>query len=320
VFRNAGAEAWDLGDGILGLTFTTKANSIDTSVIQAIPEVVALAERDFRGLVIANEGDHFCVGANLLMVVMASEAKQWDTLRKTVGDMQGAMQRIKYASVPVVAAPYGMTVGGGLEVCLAAHATQAYCETYAGLVEAGVGLIPGGAGNLNLLYRALAAIPEGVEYDPLAIVTNVFRSIAMAKVSSSAVEAQQFGYFHARDGVSLDRARLVSEAKARALGMADAGFRPPVPRSFRLPGESGIATLGMMIDTLVAGGFATEYDGHIARKLAVVLCGGAGGATRAVTEDELLELEREVFVSLCGEAKSQERMKAMLTTNKPLRN
>jgi len=320
VFRNAGAEAWDLGDGILGLTFTTKANSIDNDVIAAIPKALEIAEKDFRGVVIANEGDHFCVGANLLMVVMGAQQKQWEMIRNTVRGFQGAVQRIKYASVPVVAAPYGMAVGGGLEVCLASHATQAYCETYAGLVEVGVGLIPGGAGNLNMLWRALAAIPEGVEVDTLPYVTNVFKSIAMAKVSSSAVEAQQFGFFYPRDGISLDKARLVAEAKARAMGLAEAGFVRSVPRAFRLPGESGIATLHMMIDTLVAGGFATEYDAFIARKLATVLCGGAGGATRPVTEAEMLELEAEVFVSLCGEAKSQERMQAMLTTNKPLRN
>jgi len=320
VFRNAGAEAWDLGDGILGLTFTTKANSIDNDVIAAIPKALEIAEKDFRGVVIANEGDHFCVGANLLMVVMGAQQKQWEMIRNTVRGFQGAVQRIKYASVPVVAAPYGMAVGGGLEVCLASHATQAYCETYAGLVEVGVGLIPGGAGNLNMLWRALAAIPEGVEVDTLPYVTNVFKSIAMAKVSSSAVEAQQFGFFYPRDGISLDKARLVAEAKARAIGLAEAGFVRSVPRAFRLPGESGIATLHMMIDTLVAGGFATEYDAFIARKLATVLSGGAGGATRPVTEAEMLELEAEVFVSLCGEAKSQERMQAMLTTNKPLRN
>ena len=320
VFQNDGAVAWDLGDGILGLTFTTKANSIDSDVINAIPKAVELAERDFRGLVIANEGDHFCVGANLFMVVMAAQAKQWEQIRTMVKSLHAGVQRMKYAAVPVVAAPYGMTVGGGLEVCLAAHATQAYCETYAGLVEVGVGLIPGGGGNVNMLFRALSQIPEGVEVDTLPYVTNVFKSIALAKVSSSAVEAQQFGYFYPRDGVTLDKARLVTEAKARAIGMAEAGFRPPVPRAYKLPGESGIATLHMMIDTLQAGGYATAHDALIAKKLAVVLCGGAGGASRQVTEAEMLDLEAEVFVSLCGEPKSQERMQHMLMNNKPLRN
>jgi 3-hydroxyacyl-CoA dehydrogenase len=320
VVRTSSAEAWDLGDGVLGLTFTSKANSIDGDVIKAIYEATEVAERDFRALVIANEGDHFCVGANLLMVVMAAQQKAWDQIRGVVTQMQGAMQRLKYSSIPVVAAPFGMAVGGGLEVCYAADATQAYAETYAGLVEVGVGLIPGGAGNVNMLFRSLSSVPDGAKVDPLQLVARTFENIAMARVSSSAVEAQHFGYFHHRDGVSFDRARHLYEAKQRAIGLAEGGYHPPVPRAFVLPGESGIATLGMMIDTLVAGGYATEHDGLIARKLATVLCGGAGGATHAVTEEEMLELEAEVFVSLCGEAKSQERMQHMLMKNKPLRN
>lgn len=320
VFRNAGAEAWDLGDGVLGLTFTTKANSIDTEVIAALPKVVELAERDFRGLVIANEGDHFCVGANLNMVATAASAEQWDVLRDLVRKMQGAMQRVKYASVPVVAAPFGSTVGGGLEVCLAAHATQAYCETFAGLVEVGVGLVPGGAGNVNLLFRALTALPEGALADAFPLVANAFERIVLSRVSSSATDAQHLGYFHPRDGVTLDRARLVSEAKARVIGMAEAGFRPLVPRAFVLPGADGIAKLGASIDALVASGKATEHDAVIARKLAVVLCGGENGATHAVTEAEMLELECEAFVSLCGETKTRERIAHMLANGKPLRN
>ncbi|NLY95158.1 MAG: 3-hydroxyacyl-CoA dehydrogenase/enoyl-CoA hydratase family protein [Myxococcales bacterium] len=320
VFNNAGASAWDLGDGILGLSFKTKANSIDADVVKAINETLDIAERDFQGVVIANEGDHFCVGANLFMIVMAAQQKAWDQIGKVVSDFQGAVQRIRYSTVPVVAAPFGMTVGGGLEICLAADATQAYAETYSGLVEVGVGLIPGGAGNVNMLFNALELIPEGAKVDTQAIVATVFENIAMAKVATSAIEAQKYGYFRHRDGVSFDRARHVYEAKQRALGLAGAGYHPPAPRAFVLPGESGIATIGMMIDTLVAGGFASEHDALIARKLAKVLCGGAGGHTHAVTEQEMLELEREVFISLCGEPKSQERMQHMLMKNKPLRN
>jgi 3-hydroxyacyl-CoA dehydrogenase len=171
-----------------------------------------------------------------------------------------------------------------------------------------------------MLFRSLSSVPDGAKVDPLQLVARTFENIAMARVSSSAVEAQHFGYFHHRDGVSFDRARHLYEAKQRAIGLAEGGYHPPVPRAFVLPGESGIATLGMMIDTLVAGGYATEHDGLIARKLATVLCGGAGGATHAVTEEEMLELEAEVFVSLCGEPKSQERMQHMLMKNKPLRN
>lgn len=320
VFKNAGAEAWDLGDGVLSLTFKTKANSIDGDVIKAIHEATTIAERDFKALVIANEGEHFCVGANLFMIVMAAKQKAWDQIRSVVAEFQGAVQRIRYASVPVVAAPYGMTVGGGLEICLAADATQAFAETFSGLVEVGVGLIPGGAGNVNLLFNALEKVPEGVKVDTQAFVADAFEKIAMAKVATSAFEGQAFGYLRKGDGVSFDRARLIYEAKARALGLADSDYTPPTPRSFVLPGESGIATLGMMIDTLVAGGYASEHDALIARKLAVVLSGGAGGHTHAVTEEEMLELEREVFISLAGEPKSQERMEHMLMKNKPLRN
>jgi 3-hydroxyacyl-CoA dehydrogenase len=183
-----------------------------------------------------------------------------------------------------------------------------------------VGLIPGGAGTLNMLWRALEGIPEGASVNTLEIVAQVFKNIALAKVATSADEGKQLGFFRKTDGVSFDKARLLTEAKARAIGLYEAGHHPAAPRAYKLPGESGIATLRMMVDTLVAGGYATEHDAKIAGKLAVVLCGGAGGAARDVTEDEILELEREAFVSLCGEEKSQARMQSILMTNKPLRN
>ncbi len=320
VLKNDGAEAWDLGDGVLGVTFKTKANSLDTEVGQILNDAVAEAEKNFRALVIANQGEHFSVGANLFLVVMAAQAKEWDKLRDMVGGLQATVQRMRYATVPVVAAPYGMTLGGGLEVCLACDAVQAAAETYSGLVEVGVGVIPGGGGNMNLLWRALDGVIEGASLNTLEIVTQVFKNIALAKVATSADEAKMLGYFKKSDGVSFDRARQVTEAKARAIGMAESGYHPPTPRSHVLPGESGIATLSMMVDTLVAGGYATEHDGTIARKLATVLCGGRGGNARPVTEEEILELEREAFVSLCGEQKTQERMQYMLMNNKPLRN
>jgi len=320
VFQNRGAEAWDLGDGVLGLTFTTKANSIDDQIIAALTEAVDLAERDFRGLLVFNQGEHFCVGANLFTVVMAAQQKAWDQIGGTVSQLQNAVQRMKYATIPVVAAPFSMTVGGGLEVCMGADAVQASAETYAGLVEVGVGLLPGGAGNMNMLWRALEGIPDGTDVDYLPFVSRTFQNIAMARVATSAAEAREFRYFRPTDGISFDKARLLTEAKARVIGMAESGYHPPAPRAYRLPGESGIATLEMMIDTLQAGGYASEHDALIARKVATVLCGGASGHAREVTEQEMLDLEREAFISLCGEPKSQERMQHMLTTNKPLRN
>ncbi len=320
VLKNDGAEAWDFGDGVLGLTFKTKANSLDPDAIKMLGDAVAVAERSFRAMVIANEGEHFCVGANLFLVVMAASQNQWDQIRAMVKGYQDATQRLKYATVPVVAAPYGMTLGGGLELCFACDGVQAAAETYSGLVEVGVGLIPGGAGTMNMLWRALEGLPDGAAIPPHELVTQTFKNIALAKVATSADEGKAFGYFRKTDGVSFDRARQVTEAKARAIGLAEAGYHPPAPRAFVLPGESGIATLSMMVDTLVAGGYASEHDAKIARKLAEVLCGGRGGAARQVTEDEILELEREAFVSLCGEPKSQERMQYMLMNNKPLRN
>ena len=320
VLSNAGAEAWDLGDGVLGVTFKTKANSIDPDVISMLHEASAKAEDEFRAMLVFNQGEHFCVGANLFGVVMAAQQQAWDQLRTMVKGYQQATQRMKYARVPVVVAPYGMTLGGGLELCFGGDAVQAAAETYAGLVEVGVGLLPGGAGNLNMLWRALEGVVQGANVDTYAIVTQVFKNIALASVATSAVEAQQFGYFRKSDGVSFDRARHLHEAKARAVGMAEAGYHPPTPRAYVLPGENGIATLRMMVDTLVAGGHASEHDAKIATKVAEVLCGGIAGHTHEVTEDEILDLECEAFLSLCGEPKSQERMQYMLMNNKPLRN
>ncbi len=320
VLRNSGAEAWDLGDDVLGLTFKTKANSIDADVIKMIGEAVDRAERDFRALVVWNHGEFFCVGANLFAVVMGAGQKQWDAIREMVRAYQYATQRMKYATIPVVAAPYNLTLGGGLELCYGADAVQAAAETYAGLVEVGVGLIPGGGGTMNMLWQALGSVPEGVELDTYAAVTQVFKNIALAKVVTSAEEAKAAGFFRPSDGVSFDRARQLWETKQRAIGLANAGYHPPAPRAYKLPGESGIATIKMMVNTLVHGKYASEHDARIAMKLANVLCGGVSGSTHAVTEDEILELEREAFVSLCGEPLSQARMQYMLQHNKPLRN
>lgn len=320
VLKNGGAEAWDLGDGVLGVTFKTKANSIDADIIQMLHDAVARAERDFRGMLVYNQGDHFCVGANLFMVVMAAQQKKWDDIRQMTAQLQAAGQRMKYASVPVVAAPFGMTLGGGLEVCLACDSVQAAAETYAGLVEVGVGLVPAGGGVTNLVWRALENIPDGVEYDVNHFIFQVFKNIAMADVATSAVAAQRKGYFRRSDGVSFDRARHLHEAKQRVVMLAETGYHPPVRRTFKLPGESGMATLALAVQSLVDGGYASEHDALIARKVAEIVCGGVSGASHEVTEDELLALEREAFVSLCGEPKSQERMQHMLMHNKPLRN
>jgi len=320
VLKNNAAEAWDLGDGVLGLTFKTKANTINGEVIKMIHEAVDRAEHDFRAMMIWNQGEHFCAGADVLAVWGASQAKMWTELREMIRGYEYATQRMKYSTVPVVAAPFSSTVGGGLELCMGATAVQAAAETYAGLVEFAVGIIPGGGGVMNMLWRALESVPEGTEIDTYAFVTQVFKNIALAKVATSAEEAKAFGYFRATDGVSFDRARHLHDAKTRALALADSGYHPPAPRSYKLPGESGIATLQMLVTTMIHGKYISEHDGKIAMKLAHVLCGGPAGNVRPVTEDEMLELELEAFLSLCGEPLSQARMQYFGTTQKFLRN
>lgn len=320
VLKNGSAECWDVGDGILALTFTSKANTIDADVIQMLHQAVDEAETNFRGLLIANQGRHFSVGANLFFVLMAAKQNQFDPIEQMIVQLQQGVMKLKYAQIPVLAAPFSMTVGGGLEICLGCDALQPALETYAGLIEVGVGLIPAGGGCTNLLWRALGSAPDGVKIDTYEYVTQVFKNIAMAKVATSAYEAQRLGYFQATDAVSFDSARQLYEAKQRLVGLAQSGYHAPIKRTFRLPGESGAATLKMLVNTLVAGGYASEHDALISNKLATVLCGGIGGAAREVTEQEILDLEREAFMSLCGEPKTQDRMQHMLETNKPLRN
>jgi 3-hydroxyacyl-CoA dehydrogenase len=207
-----------------------------------------------------------------------------------------------------------------LELCLGAGAAQAAAETYAGLVEVGVGLVPAGGGCMNLLWRALDAQPEGAEVSALTLVTQVFKNIALAKVATSADEARHLGYLRPSDGVTFDRARLLHDARERALGLARAGWRPPAPRAYKLPGLSCIATLKMMVLSLQQAGQASAHDGVVALRVAEILCGGVDGAAGPVSEDRMLELEAENFVRLCGEEKSRERMQYMLMNNKPLRN
>ncbi len=320
VWQNQGAELWYIGEDVVALTLRTKMNSVDPDVIEAIDTAVGIAESRFKGLVLFNEGENFSVGANLALVAMAAASGDYDSIGRLARAFQAANQRMKYATVPVVAAPFGMALGGGLEMCLGAGSVQAAAETYSGLVEAGMGLIPGGAGTLNLLWRAFEGVPEGAAVDAYALVTQVFKNIALAKVATSAEEAKELGFFRRGDGVSFDRARLLYDARQRCLGLARAGWHPPAPRAYKLPGESGIATLKMMVLSLQQGGQATPHDGVVASQLARVLCGGLDGSAAPVTEARMLELEAEAFLSLCGEPKTQERMQYFLLNNKPLRN
>jgi 3-hydroxyacyl-CoA dehydrogenase len=319
VLKNDGAEARDLGDGVLGLRFKTKANTIDPDVIAMLHMSVERAERDFRAMVLTNDGDDFCMGANLFLVGMTAGQKQWDQLRDMVQALQSAIQRMRYARVPVIVAPFGRSLGGGLELCFGGT-VQAAAETYAGLVEVGAGLIPGGGGHMHLLWRALEAVPDGAHANVFELAAQIFKNIALVRIATSADEAKHFGYFRRTDGVTFDRARQLTEAKARAIGLAESGWHPPAPRAFVLPGENGMATLELLITSTLQGGQITQHDALIARKVAKVLCGGPSGASHEVTEDEMLELEREEFVSLCGEPKSLERMQYMVQNKRPLRN
>ncbi len=322
VLSNGSAEAWDLGDGVLGLTFTSKANSIDDAIIEMIPQAIEKAEREFEGLLIFNEGKDFCVGANLFGVLMGAKGGNWEALDNMIRGFQGMVQLMKRSRVPVVAAPYGFTFGGGLEVCLGADDVQCAAETYAGLVEMGVGLVPGGGGHVNMLWRLLEGKPDGLMVDNQVYVARAFQNIAdpVNGVSKSGPDAKARRYFLPSAGVSFDRARHLHEAKQKVIGMAAAGYTPKPSRAYVLPGASGIATIEVQVDSLVAGGFASPHDKKIAMKIATILCGGPSGHTHKVTEQEMLDIERESFLSLCGEPLSQDRMMHMLEKNKPLRN
>ncbi len=320
VWENEGGALWDIGDGAVALTLKSKMNSVDPGTIEAQERAVEIAEDRYEALVLFNEGDNFSVGANLMLVAMAASTGDFESIRALAARFQAANQRMKYAKVPVVAAAHGMTLGGGLEMCLGAGSVQAFAETYSGLVEVGMGLVPGGGGCMNLLWRSLGSIPEGVAVDAYPYVTEVFKNIALAKVATSADEAKQLGFLRHTDGVTFDRARLLNDAKHRALGLARSGWHAPAPREYKLPGQNGIATLKMMVLSLVAGGQASEHDAKVALHVANILCGGIDGAVAPVSESRVLELEVEAFLSLCGEEKTQARMQYFLMNNKPLRN
>ncbi len=321
VFSNSGLTFRDIGDGVGLLEFHTKMNSIDDDIIGGMHKAVdTMEEGDWEGLVIANGSTNFSVGANLLLVMMNAQAGNWDDIEKMIDSFQQANQRMRFSSKPVVTAPAGMALGGGCEVVMGGNAVQAAAETYIGLVEMGVGLIPGGGGNLQLMRNYFGRHSDNRDIDPLGFLQGIFMTIGMAKVATSAEEGREFGFLNASDGVSLNRDHLVYDAKQRVLGMARAGFRAPRPMKFSLPGRSGIATIDAMLYSMMHNNQVSAYDRVIGKKLATVLCGGETSTALLVTEQQLLDLEREAFLSLCGEEKTQERMQHMLMNNKPLRN
>ncbi len=323
VKSNSGASLIDIGEGIFALEFHTKGNAIDADITTQLMDSVTYVEEKGRGLVIYNEGENFSFGANLMLIFMLAQAQDWAQLEQASRTLQNACQRIRYAKVPVIAAPHGMALGGGCEICLAsgsAAGLRPYSELYIGLVEVGVGIIPGAGGTMNTLFGLLERVPEGADIDPQPFVAQAFKQIMLATVATSAEEARALGYVPAKAQVTMDRRRLLHDAKWTVTGLAEAGYRPPIPRAFRLPGESGIATIKTMVHGMVQAGQASAHDALIAGKLANVLCGGKAGHTRLVTEQEVLDLEREAFLSLAGEEKTHARITHMLQHNKPLRN
>jgi 3-hydroxyacyl-CoA dehydrogenase len=311
----------DLGDGVLGCEFHTKMNAIDGDVIAGINEGIDLCEEGrFTSLVIANEGANFSVGANLLLLYLAAQQQEWGQIDGIVRAFQDVCVRMKYSTIPVVAAPHQMALGGGAEVCLWANRIRAHAETYMGLVEVGVGLIPGGGGNIEMLARTLEGAVDDPTFPTEPLIRRALEAVAMAKVATSAEEARGFMMLSKADGVTLNRRLHLEAAKQEASGMAKAGFVPPRRRTFRLPGRSAYATFEMALSSMKDGHFISDHDLKIAMKVAHVMTGGDCTPRAKVSEQYLLDLEREAFLSLCGEEKTQQRISYMLENNKPLRN
>ncbi|HWZ88970.1 MAG TPA: 3-hydroxyacyl-CoA dehydrogenase NAD-binding domain-containing protein, partial [Polyangiaceae bacterium] len=306
VKKNHGASLVDLGDGVLCVEFHSKLNTLDNDVIAMLGEAAGVAEKGFQAIVVGNNGEHFCAGANLMLIAMAAQQKEWGQIERVVTALQSALQGLRYAKVPVVAAPFQYTLGGGAEVAMAADACQAQAETYMGLVEVGVGLIPAGGGCLRIVERYTSELGGVSGVDLLPFIGQASLNIAMAKVATSAEEAKSLKYLRQTDGISLNPARLLFEAKQRALGLAGAGYRPPLPPLLPAAGYDAEKTIAARIWAMVEGGFASAHDALIANKVAHVLCGGPVAAGTLLPESHFLDLEREAFLSLCGEPKSQE--------------
>ncbi|MFD2922697.1 3-hydroxyacyl-CoA dehydrogenase/enoyl-CoA hydratase family protein [Halobacillus naozhouensis] len=318
--KNAGASLIDLGDEVLGLEFHSQSNAIGLDIIQMINYAIDEIDRNYKGLVIGNQGKNFCVGANLGMMLMEAQDFNFFEIELVVKQFQDAMMKIKYSDKPVVSAPFGMALGGGAEVCLPASAIQASSETYMGLVEAGVGLIPGGGGNKELYLKHLRNIPQGVDADLQKVANTVFEKIAMAKVSTSAEEARENGFLDQSDAISVNGDHLLHDAKQKVIGLADSGYQAPKRTKVPVVGEQGYATMLLGAKSLALSGYASDHDLKIAEKLAYVLAGGRVKEGTLVDEQYLLDLEKEAFLSLIGEAKTQARMQHMLLKGKPLRN
>ncbi|MEE1131596.1 MAG: 3-hydroxyacyl-CoA dehydrogenase NAD-binding domain-containing protein [Caryophanon sp.] len=317
---NSGASLIDLGDGIALLEFHSQSNAIGLDIVAMINDSIDIVERDFKGLVIGNQGKNFCVGANLGMMLMEAQDDNIFELDYVIRSFQKAMRRIKYSNKPVVVAPFNMTLGGGAEVCLPAAHIQAAHETYIGLVETGVGLIPGGGGSIALYEKMLSGYPKGVRFDLQEVANKVFETVAMANVSTSAAEAHGLNFLSEADGISVNADHLLYDAKQAAIALSDAGYKAPTRKKIPVTGATGYGTLVIGAQGLLDSGFISEHDFFIAKKLAFVLAGGMVPYGTEVDEDYLLNLEREAFLQLIAHPLSQQRMQHMLVKGKPLRN
>ncbi|KEO73571.1 3-hydroxyacyl-CoA dehydrogenase/enoyl-CoA hydratase family protein [Anditalea andensis] len=319
LWGNAGATIYDLGDEVIGLEFHTKMNSLGAEVIEGINTAISMAEKQYKGLVIGNEGGNFSAGANLAMLFMFAGDQEYDEINLMIAQFQNTMMRVRFSSVPVVVAPHNMALGGGCEMSLHADAVQAHSELYMGLVEVGVGLIPAGGGTKEMVLRFSDRLNDGdVEMN---LLQESFMNIAMAKVSTSAEEARGLGYLQTKDGITLNRKRVLADAKQKVIDLHNAGYTQPIQKTdIRVLGKSSLAMFEAGITGMRYGQYISEHDAKIARKLAWVMSGGDLSQPTLVSEQYLLDLEREAFLSLTGEKKTLERIHSILFKGKPLRN
>jgi 3-hydroxyacyl-CoA dehydrogenase len=320
ISQNAGATLRDLGDGVAGVEFHTKMNALDDDIFNISIEALDRVEKDFDGLVIGGEADNFSAGANLFMVVVAAQQGMWDTLDEAIRKLQNLNMRMRYSHKPVVVAPAGLALGGGAEVTMHASRVVAYGELYIGLVEMGAGVIPAGAGTKEIMRRLVNPPMRTQNADALPYLQRAFEQIGLAKVAASAGEARQAGFLGPADRVVMNRERLLAEAKKEVMHMSATGYAPPAPELIYSAGRDGLAALRVGIHMMAEGKYITEYEKQIAGKLAYVLTGGDLSRPSWVSEQYILDLEREAFLSLCGNENTQKRMWNLLQTGKPLRN
>jgi 3-hydroxyacyl-CoA dehydrogenase len=320
VWKNSNCRLYHLGDDVLGLEWYTKMGSMGGEVIEAIQKSITKAEEQYKGLVIANEGPNFSAGANVGMIFMFAVEQEYDELDMAIRMFQNTMMRVRYSSVPVVVAPHALTLGGACEMSLHSDKVCAAAETYIGLVELGVGLIPGGGGTKEFVLRAADEMHED-EPDTITL-KNRFLTIATAKVATSAAEGFELGIFRkGKDEIVLNQGRRIAEAKKSVIELFDSGYVTPVQRTdVKVLGRSALGALYAGINGMWRANYATDHDVTVAKKLAYVMCGGDLSEPTLVSEKYLLDLEREAFLSLCGEKKTLERIQSVLKGGKPIRN